>query len=67
MRLVIAEDNVLLREGLQLLLTTVGHEVVAVACSGPEVVPTLLEHRPGAAILYVRLPPGFRDEGLRDA
>ncbi|NUR60826.1 MAG: response regulator transcription factor [Catenulispora sp.] len=67
MRLVIAEDNVLLREGLQLLLTTVGHEVVAVAGSGPEVVPTLLEHRPDAAILDVRLPPGFRDEGLRAA
>ena len=57
----IAEDNVLLREGLLLLLTTVGHEVVAVAGSGPEVVPILLEHRPDAAILDVRLPPGFRD------
>jgi len=64
---VIAEDNVLLREGLQLLLTTVGHEVVAVAGSGEEVVPLLLEHRPDAAILDVRLPPGFRDEGLRAA
>jgi DNA-binding NarL/FixJ family response regulator len=67
MRLVIAEDNVLLREGLVLLLTTVGHEVVAVADSGPEIVPTLLEYRPDAAILDVRLPPGFRDEGLRAA
>ncbi|GAA2048706.1 response regulator transcription factor [Catenulispora yoronensis] len=67
MRLVIAEDNVLLREGLQLLLTTLGHEVAAVAGSGPEVVPTLLEHRPDVAVLDVRLPPGFRDEGLRAA
>jgi len=67
MRIVIAEDNVLLREGLTLLLTTVGHEVVATVASGPEVVPVLLEHRPDAAVLDVRLPPGFRDEGLRAA
>ncbi|MGI5163082.1 LuxR C-terminal-related transcriptional regulator [Spirillospora sp. CA-253888] len=67
MRIVIAEDNVLLREGLVLLLTSDGHEVAAVAGSGPEVLPALLEHRPDAAILDVRLPPGFRDEGLRAA
>ncbi|WP_030748563.1 response regulator transcription factor [Streptomyces griseus] len=67
MRIVIAEDNVLLREGLVLLLEDVGHEIVAVVGSGPEVVPTLLEHRPDAAVLDVRLPPGFRDEGLRAA
>ncbi|GLV81981.1 DNA-binding response regulator [Streptomyces lavendulae subsp. lavendulae] len=67
MRIVIAEDNVLLREGLILLLEDVGHEIVAVVGSGPEVVPTLLEHRPDAAVLDVRLPPGFRDEGLRAA
>ncbi|MCP9959878.1 MULTISPECIES: response regulator [Streptomyces] len=67
MRVVIAEDNALLREGLVLLLTSAGHEVVAVASSGPEVLPTLLEHRPDAAVLDVRMPPGFRDEGLRAA
>ncbi|WP_426366857.1 LuxR C-terminal-related transcriptional regulator [Streptomyces sp. E-08] len=67
MRIVIAEDNVLLREGLILLLEDVGHEIVAVVGSGPEVVPTLLEHRPDAAVLDVRLPPGFRDEGLKAA
>lgn len=67
MRIVIAEDNVLLREGLILLLEDVGHEVAAVVSSGPEVVPTLLEHRPDAAVLDVRLPPGYRDEGLRAA
>jgi DNA-binding NarL/FixJ family response regulator len=66
-RIVIAEDNVLLREGLVLLLTTDGHEVVAVVDNGPDVVPALLEHRPDAAVLDVRLPPGFRDEGLRAA
>ncbi|WP_406477118.1 LuxR C-terminal-related transcriptional regulator [Streptomyces sp. NBC_01615] len=67
MRVVIAEDNALLREGLVLLLTSAGHEVVAVAGSGPEVLPALLAHRPDIAVLDVRMPPGFRDEGLRAA
>ncbi|WP_327395490.1 response regulator transcription factor [Streptomyces phaeochromogenes] len=67
MRVVIAEDNALLREGLVLLLTSSGHEVLAVAGSGPEVLPALLEHRPDVAVLDVRMPPGFRDEGLRAA
>ncbi|MGW5861792.1 response regulator transcription factor [Streptomyces sp. NPDC055239] len=67
MRVVIAEDNALLREGMVLLLSSVGHEVVAVAASGPEVLPALLEHRPDVAVLDVRMPPGFRDEGLRAA
>jgi DNA-binding NarL/FixJ family response regulator len=63
----LAEDNALLREGLVLLLTSAGHEVVAVVGSGPEVLPALLEHRPDVAVLDVRMPPGFRDEGLRAA
>ncbi|AVV44232.1 DNA-binding response regulator [Streptomyces sp. P3] len=67
MRVVIAEDNALLREGLVLLLTSAGHEVVAVAGSGPEIMPALLHHRPDAAVLDVRMPPCFRDEGLRAA
>ncbi|MGI5202162.1 response regulator transcription factor [Spirillospora sp. CA-108201] len=67
MRIVIAEDSVLLREGLAMLLDAGGHEVVAAAGSGPDVLPALLTHRPDAAVLDVRLPPGFRDEGLRAA
>ncbi|MEW1696597.1 response regulator [Streptomyces sp. NPDC093249] len=67
MRVVIAEDNALLREGLVLLLTSSGHEVAGVAATGPEVLPLLLEHRPDVAVLDVRMPPGFRDEGLRAA
>ncbi|WP_217555514.1 response regulator transcription factor [Streptomyces sp. GbtcB6] len=67
MRVVIAEDNALLREGLVLLLASAGHDVVAVVGSGPEVVPALLQHRPDVAVLDVRMPPGFRDEGLRAA
>jgi DNA-binding NarL/FixJ family response regulator len=64
---VIAEDNALLREGLVLLLSSAGHEVVAVAGTGPEIMPALLEHRPDIAVLDVRMPPGFRDEGLKAA
>ncbi|MEU8758569.1 response regulator transcription factor [Streptomyces sp. NPDC048659] len=67
MRVVIAEDNALLREGIVLLLTSAGHEVAGVAATGPEILPLLLEHRPDVAVLDVRLPPGFRDEGLRAA
>ncbi|MEU0303567.1 response regulator transcription factor [Streptomyces sp. NPDC006175] len=67
MRVVIAEDNALLREGLVLLLTSVGHEVAAVVGTGPETLPALLEQRPDVAVLDVRMPPGFRDEGLRAA
>jgi DNA-binding NarL/FixJ family response regulator len=66
-RVVIAEDNALLREGLVLLLTMAGHEVVAVAGAEPEILPALLAHRPDIAVLDVRMPPGFRDEGLRAA
>ena len=67
MRVVIAEDNALLREGLVMLLRSSGHDVVAVVGTGPEVLPAILEHRPDVAVLDVRMPPGFRDEGLRAA
>jgi len=66
-RVVIAEDNALLREGLVLLLTSSGHEVLATARAEPEILPALLEHRPDVAVLDVRMPPNFRDEGLRAA
>jgi DNA-binding NarL/FixJ family response regulator len=64
---VIAEDNALLREGLVLLVSSAGHEVVAVADSGPQIVPAVLKHGPDIAVIDVRLPPGYRDEGLRAA
>ena len=67
MRVVIAEDNVLLREGIVLLLQSSGNQVVGIAASGPEIVPTLIKHRPDVAVLDVRMPPGFSDEGLRAA
>ncbi|GHF52779.1 DNA-binding response regulator [Streptomyces mashuensis] len=67
MRVLIAEDNALLREGLALLLAGAGHEVCASVEDGGLLLPALLEHRPDVAVLDVRLPPGFRDEGLRAA
>lgn len=67
MRVVLAEDNALLREGIGLLVASAGHKIVGTATSGPAIVPTLLEHRPDIAVLDVRMPPHFRDEGLRAA
>nr|WP_202439189.1 response regulator transcription factor [Streptomyces sp. SID8356] len=57
----------MLREGLVLLLRSSGHEVAGVAATGPEILPLLLAQRPDAAVLDVRMPPDFRDEGLRAA
>jgi DNA-binding NarL/FixJ family response regulator len=67
LRVVIAEDNVLLSEGLTLLLRTSAIEVVAVAVDRPRFVAAVREHRPDMTIVDVRLPPSFRDEGLRAA
>jgi DNA-binding NarL/FixJ family response regulator len=67
MRIVIAEDNVILAEGLALLLRTEGHEVVATAGDADAFVAAVVEHRPDATVVDVRLPPSFRDEGIRAA
>ncbi|MBZ4321419.1 response regulator transcription factor [Streptomyces huiliensis] len=67
MRLVIAEDLLLLREGLIRLLTATGHDVLAAVDSGPDLIAAVDTHRPDLALIDVRLPPGFRDEGLRAA
>ncbi|GAA2475331.1 response regulator transcription factor [Streptomyces thermolineatus] len=67
MRVLIVEDNALLREGLVLLLETEGIEVLAAVDEArglPRLVSAL---RPDAVVLDVRLPPAFRDEGLRAA
>lgn len=66
MRLVIAEDSALLREGLALILTTAGHDVTAVADAQALLVAVTAE-RPDAVITDIRMPPTFRDEGLRAA
>ncbi|WP_418058003.1 response regulator [Pimelobacter simplex] len=67
MRIVVADDSVLLREGLQLLLAEAGHEVVAAVADGPSYVEAMLAHRPDLGIVDVRMPPSHTDEGLRAA
>jgi DNA-binding NarL/FixJ family response regulator len=66
-RIVIADDSVLLREGLQLLLTEAGHDVVAAVGDGPSFESAVLAERPDCAIVDVRMPPSHTDEGLRAA
>jgi DNA-binding NarL/FixJ family response regulator len=66
-RVVIAEDLALLRDGLIRLLSAHGFEVVTAVESGPELLTALTEHRPEVAVVDVRLPPTFTDEGLRAA
>jgi len=67
MRVVIAEDAVLLREGLIRLLTEHEAEVVAAVADGDSLVEAVLRERPDISIVDVRMPPTFRDEGLRAA
>ncbi|MFC8826650.1 response regulator [Streptomyces sp. NPDC057137] len=67
MRVVVADDAVLLREGLVRLLTEDGHQVVAAVGDGPSLVDAVLEHRPDVSLVDVRMPPTHRDEGLRAA
>jgi DNA-binding NarL/FixJ family response regulator len=66
-RVVLAEDLFLLREGLTHLLTAHGIEVVASVESGPELLRAVLDERPDVAVVDVRLPPTFTDEGLQAA
>jgi DNA-binding NarL/FixJ family response regulator len=66
-RVVIAEDLFLLREGLVRLLTAHGHSVIAAVESGPAALEALVGLRPDVAVLDVRLPPTFTDEGLQAA
>ncbi|MFF5210419.1 response regulator [Streptosporangium sp. NPDC000396] len=67
MRVVIAEDNVLLSAGLELLLGTRGIEVAAIVTDGPGLLEAVDRHRPDLVIADVRLPPSFRDEGIKAA
>ena len=67
MRVVIAEDAVLLREGLIRLLTENDCEIVAAVDNGDDLVEAVVRERPDVSIVDVRMPPTFRDEGLRAA
>ncbi|RFU86115.1 DNA-binding response regulator [Streptomyces triticagri] len=67
MRVVLAEDLFLLRDGLVRLLESYDFEVVAAVDNGPSLLQALVEHRPDVAVVDVRLPPTFTDEGLQAA
>lgn len=67
MRLVIAEDSVLLREGLSQILARFGHEVCAGVGDAPALLEAVAAHAPDCVVTDVRMPPGLRDEGLRAA
>ena len=67
MRIVIAEDVVLLREGIARLLTQAGHEVVAQAGDAEDLIRRVRGHKPELAIVDIRMPPGGTDDGLRAA
>jgi DNA-binding NarL/FixJ family response regulator len=67
MRVVIAEDNVMLSEGLRLVLGSAGFEVVATTADAPGFLAAVADHKPDVCIVDVRLPPSFRDEGIRAA
>jgi DNA-binding NarL/FixJ family response regulator len=66
-RVLIAEDLALLRDGLTRMLTAYGFEVVATVADGADLADRLVEIRPDVAVVDVRLPPTFTDEGLRAA
>jgi DNA-binding NarL/FixJ family response regulator len=67
MRVVIAEDLALLRDGLQRLLRDNGFDVVAAVADAPSLIAAVADEQPDVAVVDIRLPPDFRDEGLRAA
>ena len=67
MRVVIAEDQVLLREGLARLFRDAEHEVVASMGDASRLLPAVAGHRPDLVVVDIRMPPSFTDEGARAA
>jgi len=67
MRIVIADDAAILRDGLAHLLTARGHEVVAGVGDAGSLREAVAEHRPDVAVIDIRMPPTHTDEGLRAA
>jgi DNA-binding NarL/FixJ family response regulator len=67
MNIVIAEDSVVVRAGLAEILADSGHRVAAAVGNADELLTAVDEHQPDAAVVDVRMPPGYTDEGLRAA
>src|SRR6478736_5889679 len=67
MRVVVADDSVLLREGLLRLLDEAGHTVLAAVGDAPSLVDAAIQHRPDVAVVDIRMPPTMTDDGLRAA
>jgi DNA-binding NarL/FixJ family response regulator len=67
MRVIIAEDEVLLREGIARILAEEGYEVVALAGDRDDLIGKVRAHRPDAVITDIRMPPSFTDEGIAAA
>ena len=67
MRVVIAEDAAIMREGLTRLLTERGHEVCAAVADGEALLAAVAQQRPDVAVVDIRMPPTHTDEGLRAA
>jgi DNA-binding NarL/FixJ family response regulator len=67
MRIVIADDSAVVRAGLAEILTDSGHEVVAAVGNADDLLAAVAGHQPDAAVVDVRMPPGYTDEGLRAA
>ncbi|GII94406.1 response regulator [Sinosporangium siamense] len=67
MRVILAEDSALLREGLVLLLAEEGHEVPAAVSDAEALLHAVAAHRPDMVVVDVRMPPTHTDEGLRAA
>ncbi|TDQ53033.1 response regulator transcription factor [Actinorugispora endophytica] len=67
MRVILADDSVLMREGLVRLLTEEGHDVVAAVGDAEALLAGVEAHRPDVAVVDVRMPPSHTDEGLRAA
>src|SRR5512141_2744665 len=67
LRVVIAEDSALIREGIARLIEDSGGTVVARVGDGPSFVAAVEEHHPDVSVVDVRMPPGQRDEGLKAA
>src|ERR1700689_1633877 len=67
MRIVIAEDSAVMRAGLAEILADSGHEGAAAGGNAGDLLAAVDEHHPDAAVVDVRMPPGYTDEGLRAA